>query len=399
MLLHYSVTLFVLIATSAASVGDICRSSQGSGTCKTEGSCSTGAKAYLATTIHCADHNTGFIVAGACPNDPVNVKCCVQASCKDNSGQCLDKSRAFCSGGTFKADLCPGDANVQCCQKTATTKSPVAPAPKSTDPFVDYLHRLYNLAKQYGGERPPNQLVMEWLRHKEYNSFEWTALIGGLDDSFTTYVEKAGVTFVDTFRDPEYDLEIKASHLGACMNGVFLKGQAAGTDTNRADVAGWGGDWMTFYGEWRRDHDKQPSGGKYVLDHMANAIDDTTFKLRDLIEDADCYNIGMRLRDNPSLNIVDEFIANFATGYKTRMNSFIDGRFGSRSNAQAIAKSMLLPGSDVLVNTGRIRLVQQHGGLVVKLPLWLSDEEMDDLTKGFADRLYGIARLETVASN
>ncbi|KAL8718787.1 MAG: hypothetical protein Q9225_004119 [Loekoesia sp. 1 TL-2023] len=337
------------------------------------------------------------LLPGACPNDPSNVKCCIQAACKDGSGQCLDKSRVACSGGTFKAGLCPGGSNVQCCQKTGTPKPPATPAPKPTDPFVEYLRHLYNLAKQYGGERPPNQLVMEWLRHEEYNSLEWKALIGGVDDSFTAYVQKAGVALIPTFHDPEYGLDVKASHLGACMNGVFLKGQASGTDNNRADVAGWGGDWMTFYGEWRRDHDKQPSGGQYARDHMANAVDDTTFKLRDLIEDADCYNIGMRLRANPNLSIAEEFAQNLASGYKSRMKNFVNGRFGSPTNAQAIAKSMLLPGNDVLVNTGRIRLVQQQGGFLVKLPLWLSDEEMDDLTKGFADRLYTIVQLEDAA--
>ncbi|KAL8687089.1 MAG: hypothetical protein Q9218_006639 [Villophora microphyllina] len=347
-----------------------------------------------------AEHwHPGFSVVGACPNDPTNVKCCIQASCKDSSGQCLDKSRVACSGGAFKAGLCPGGDNVQCCQKVATApKPPSTPAPKPTDPFVAYIRRLYGLAKQYGSDRPANQLVMEWLRHEEYNSLEWKALIGGVDDDFTKFVEKAGVTSLAGFRDPEYDLDVKASHLGACMNGVFLKGQASGTDTNRGDVTGWGGDWMTFYGEWRRDHDKQPKGGKYCLDHMCNAVDDTTFKLRDLIEDADCYNIGMRLRANPSLSIADEFEKNFAGGYKSRMKNFIEGRFGNRGNAQAIAKSMLLPGNDVIVNTGRIRLVQQQGGFFVKLPLWLSDEDMDDLTKGFAERLFGIVQLENMAS-
>ncbi|KAL8711954.1 MAG: hypothetical protein Q9220_003650 [cf. Caloplaca sp. 1 TL-2023] len=272
------------------------------------------------------------------------------------------------------------------------------PAPAPSSPFVEYLQHLYNLAKDHGGDRPANQLVMEWLRHEEYNSLEWKALIGGVDDDFIKYVEKAGVTSVATFRDPEYGIDAKASHLGACMNGVFLKGQASGTDNNRADVTGWGGDWMTFYGEWRRDHDKQPSGGKYALDHMANNVDDTTFKLRDLVEDADCYNIGMRLRANPSLSIADEVEKNLASGYKSRMKNFVEGRFVNRGNAQAIAKSMLLPGNDVIVNTGRIRLVQQQGGFFVKLPLWLSDEDMDDLTNGFADRLFGIVQLENLAT-
>ncbi|KAL8943734.1 MAG: hypothetical protein Q9211_000883 [Gyalolechia sp. 1 TL-2023] len=339
----------------------------------------------------------GIAVIDACPGDPVDVKCCIQASCKDGSGQCLDTSRVQCSGGTFKADLCPGGPNIQCCQRPDTSTPPATSAPKPADPFVEYVRRLYDLAKEYGGERPANQLVMEWLRHEEYNDLQWKALIGGVDDGFTEYVEKAGVSSIATFRDPGYGLDVKASHLGACMNGVFLKGPSTGTDTNRADVAGWGGDWMTFYGEWRRDHDQQPSGGNYCREHMANA-EETTFKLRDLIEDADCYNIGIRLRANPSLSIADEVEQNLASGYKSRMNRFVEGRFGSPADAQAIAKSMLLPGNDILVNTGRIRLIQQAAGLWVKLPLWLSDEDMNDLTKGFSDRLFEIVRLEAAAS-
>ncbi|KAI4091040.1 MAG: hypothetical protein L6R37_007806 [Teloschistes peruensis] len=382
MLVHRLCIYPLLFSFALAKIGDVCRSSGGSGTCKAESSCST-----------------GFTVVGACPNDPTDVKCCIQASCKDKPGQCLDKTRVACTGGVFKAGLCPGRDNVQCCQKATTEPEPPSPpAPKPTDSFVAYIRRLYDLAKQYGGDRPANQLVMEWLRHSEYNSLEWKTLIGGVDDDFTTFVEKAGVTALAGFRDPEYDIDVKASHLGACMNGVFLKGQASGTDTNRADVTGWGGDWMTFYGEWRRDHDDQPKGGKYCLDHMCNAVDDTTFKLRDLIEDADCYNIGMRLRANPSLSIADEFERTFAGGYKSRMKKFIEGRFGDRGKAQAVAKSMLPPGDDVIINTGRIRLVQQQGGFLVKLPLWLSDDELDDLTKGFADRLFGIVQLENLAS-
>ncbi|KAL8774325.1 MAG: hypothetical protein Q9209_001076 [Squamulea sp. 1 TL-2023] len=384
MLIQYLTLASVFLRLSVASIGDVCRAPQGSGTCKTESSCTS-----------------GFTVDNACPNDPASVKCCVQAPCKDNSGQCLDKTRNSCAGGTFKADLCPGGNNVQCCQKAGgtTPKPPTTPAPSPSNPFVEYLRRLHNLATQYGGDRPANQLVMEWLRHEEYNGIEWKALIGGVDDGFTDHVKKAGVSLLATFKDPEYNIDIKISHLGACMNGVFVKDAASGTDTNRADVTGWGGDWMTFYGEWRRDSDKEPKGGKYCLDHMCNTVDDTTFKLRDLVEDADCYNVGMRLRANPGLNIADEMEKVLNGGYKTRMKNFVEGRFKDQATAQAIAKNMLLPGTDVVINAGRIKLVQQQGGFLVKLPLWLSDEEMDDLTKGFADRLFGIVQLENTAFN
>ncbi|KAI4134271.1 MAG: hypothetical protein LQ341_006050 [Variospora aurantia] len=92
------------------------------------------------------------------------------------------------------------------------------------DPFVLYLRRLHELATQYNGDRPAKQLVMEWLRN------------------FNEAVKKAGVRSIDTFRNPGYGIDFKVSHLGACMNGVFLKGPAAGTKTNWGDVTGWGGD-------------------------------------------------------------------------------------------------------------------------------------------------------------
>lgn len=177
------------------------------------------------------------------------MKCCIQASCKDGSGQCLDKSRSSCSGGAFKPGLCPGGSNIQCCRKVAVPAPSSTPAPKPVDPFIEYLRNLYNLASQYGGDRPANQLVMEWLRHEEYNDLQWKALIGGVDDNFIDYVEKAGISMVATLRDPEYGIDIKVSHLGACMNGVLLKSPAGGTDTNRADVTGWGGDWNGWGGD------------------------------------------------------------------------------------------------------------------------------------------------------
>ncbi|KAI4212292.1 MAG: hypothetical protein LQ351_005005 [Letrouitia transgressa] len=371
--------LFILLGTSYAAIGDVCRARQGSGTCKQENGCTT-----------------GFTAVGACPNDPTDVKCCIQASCNSGSvkGACLDKSKLPCIGGNFKAEnLCPGPNNVQCCLPgpgapggpPGPPSTPLPPKNPTTD-YVAYIRRIYDLAKQYGGNRPANQLVLEWLRHVDYNDLEWRTLIGDIDDGFIKHVEAAGVTMLDTYPDPEFPgLNVKISHWGACTNGVLLKGKSPGLETNRADVAGWGGDWMTFYGEWRRDSDGTPSGGDYARAHMVNLQDDTTFKMRDLVEDADCFNIGVRLRDNPSLSIADEVATTVESGYKTRMQRFVNGRFAG--NAQAIAKNMLLPGDDVVINVGRIRLVQQQGGFFVKLPLWLSDEDMDDLTKGFKDRL------------
>ncbi|KAI9653576.1 MAG: hypothetical protein M1831_005958 [Alyxoria varia] len=376
--MRISIALFILSSVLPlavfAKIGDECYTSQGDGTCQETSNCVA-----------------GFTWPNACPNDPANVKCCIKKDCPN--GTCLDKAVTPCAG-TFTSSLCPGGDSVQCCQKKDTP--PITPPPdqtKPTDPFVSYLRQLYNLAKTHGG-RNPNQLVMEWLRHKEYNTVQWKTLIGGVDDDFTKRVEQAEIAVIDTFPDPEYPgLNVKASHWGACMNGVFLKGKADGTDTNRADVTCWGGDWWTFYGEWRRDAEKEPKGGDYTRNHMANLVDDTTFKMRDFVEDADGFNLGLQLRNNPSLNIADLAKDLFKTGYKTRMHRFVSGRFGS--NVQAIAEDMLFPpNNDLLVDTGRIAKIQDNGGFFVKLPEWLSDDDRNDLTAGFRDRLNTIVTAE-----
>ena len=213
------------------------------------------------------------------------------------------------------------------------------------------------------------------------------------------------------------------------MNGVFKFGQASypaqglNRATNRADVTGWGGDFVTFYGDWqkainggagfgaghkRRDlsygnwkeieqhmNKRAPiSGGDFARRYLATRTDDTTFKLRDMIEDADCYNIAMKLNADPSLNIVDLIESNLSSGYKTRMQRFFNGRFGSAAAARAIAKDDLSTGWDFLVNAGKTALVIETAGVPVKLPVNLNPKDLDDFTKGFADRMQTLVAAE-----
>lgn len=53
-------------------------------------------------------------MTGACPHDPVDVRCCIQKTCKSGTGNCLDNEVASCPGH-FEAGFCPGPNNVQCC--------------------------------------------------------------------------------------------------------------------------------------------------------------------------------------------------------------------------------------------------------------------------------------------
>ena len=305
----------------------------------------------------------------------------------------------------------------------AKTPSSGAPPKTAVSAFVAYIRQVYKLAQQHGG-RNPNQLVMEWLRHEDYDNYKWTALVSAIDGTFTKLVQSSGVQMIRTLKDPETGIDIHISHFGACMNGVFMFGQAANGATNRADVTGWGGDLVTFYGDWqkavhggtgfgaghkRRDAsldggredieqhvDKRASisGGDYTRRYLATRTDDTTFKLRDMIEDADCYNIGMKLQRNPSLNIADLIEDNLTSGYRTRMQRFFNGRFGSAANAQASAKNDLSAGWDLLVNAGKTALIIENAGVPVTLPTMLSSQQLDDFTKGFADRMQTLVAAE-----
>ena len=53
--------------------------------------------------------------SGFCPDDPADVKCCIQPSC-GTGGSCRFVSQ--CSG-TPQSGLCPGPAEFQCCQGSA----------------------------------------------------------------------------------------------------------------------------------------------------------------------------------------------------------------------------------------------------------------------------------------
>jgi len=72
--------------------------------------------------------NGGTYVAHLCPGS-ANVQCCqvasavpgVGASC--SGGTCQDVNAGGCSGGSYAHGLCPGPSNVQCCQKSTPPPS------------------------------------------------------------------------------------------------------------------------------------------------------------------------------------------------------------------------------------------------------------------------------------
>ncbi|MEU6715027.1 glycoside hydrolase domain-containing protein [Nonomuraea sp. NPDC046802] len=256
----------------------------------------------------------------------------------------------------------------------------------SVDEFVAYIRRLYNLAVAYGGSRNPSQLVMEFLRHANYGNGQWRLLIGDFDDGFVSHVTAAGVTPITELRDPFYGIDLDVPHLGANCNGVYLAPPpSSGTGMSRGDVAGWGGDLMTFYGEWRRDSASYSSGYTYCQEKLARLDGPGTFKLRDLVEDADGYNIAMKVRQGT--NIADAVEAYFkGTGYRSRLKQFYEGRFSADSTKlYAVAYEVLTGGQDAIIAGGRTYLIEMTGGVPTTLPYMLPAEKLDEFLRGFRD--------------
>lgn len=233
--------------------------------------------------------------------------------------------------------------------------------------FIQYVGRIHSLAVAYGGDANANLRVMEWLRHEEYDTIEWQFLIGAVDKSWIAHVRKQGVSMLNIVKEPKNGIDFKISHFAATMNGVFLHGKPR-TSFNRGDLTGWAGDWITFYGDWRQERatGKAITGPGYCLERLAHSRKGSTFKIRDLVEDADGYNIGMMLRSTPDRTIVEEVENLFgpAGGYNTRFYRFFRSRFeASPRSAAQVAKEVLLHRTeDLKLNVARTLLIRSSTG-------------------------------------
>lgn len=256
----------------------------------------------------------------------------------------------------------------------------------SVDEFVMFIEQIHALADDYTSEHDPNLLVLDFLRHEQYNNYQWTALVGDVDKGFIRHAESAGIKFARYFPDPMYGFNFKVSHFGASCTGVYKEGNPAGTGINRADVAAWGGDWITFYGDWRREHRDYPSGRAYCEKKLMSADARSSFELSDLMEDVDGYNIAMRLRVGERINDVVRAVYGEG-GHTSRIEPCYRGRFRDEATARAIARNMLISQEDKLINVGRDYLVEDTAEAPALLPSMLDDEKLDDFCQGFTDVL------------
>ncbi|MER6528304.1 glycoside hydrolase domain-containing protein [Streptomyces sp. NPDC001508] len=276
----------------------------------------------------------------------------------------------------------------------SSVNRPSSPA----DEFVNYVQSIYDLAEAYG-KGNPNQLVMEYLRSDAYNDAQWGAMIGKADAGFVAYANNRNMSIWSEFKDPFTAQDLGVEHLMATANGQFVKPNPTG-DISLGDVAGWGGDLMTLYGEWRRDHDSYASGSTYINEKMGKIGVVSTFGFTDLVEDADGYLIAQAVRGGKT--IVEAVRDHYqGSGGLTRFRDYVNQRFGGTiSEAAGQAKKILTDeptsADGAILVGGRIALIQKFGGVPTLMPHLLPADELNAWCNAFGDNLVQHASTETL---
>lgn len=269
-----------------------------------------------------------------------------------------------------------------------------SPGYDSVDAFIAAASRLRELSVEYGkAGYSHDRHVLEYLRHPTYTDARWIAMVGEPDFGFIDFVKSKNIAVLADFKDPNSGVNLSVDHLAAAANGVDLHGPAAGSDVNPGDLAGWGGDLITFYAEWRRDSDRWSSGYTYCMDRLAKINVTTTFGFNDLIEDVDGHNIGRAVRGGT--NIVEALRDVYQRGgHLHRHRDYYANRLGgTAAKAAAIADEMLTGGS--VLSAGRTALIQWAAGTGVMLPSTLPGDKLDEFVKGYTDTVQDLVSQET----
>ena len=142
----------------------------------------------------------------------------------------------------------------------------------------------------------------------------------------------------------------------------------------------------------RNASDSYPSGSAYCVARLAQVDGAGTFKLHDLIEDVNAYNINKLVRGGSNIGAAARSYY-LGGGYLTRFRTFVDERFGTVPHAKAAAKDMLTSHALANVIAFQTGLLQSYSGAVVP-PELLPDDSMKDLCQGFADMLQAKTAVE-----
>ncbi|KAF4332149.1 hypothetical protein FBEOM_14054 [Fusarium beomiforme] len=305
----------------------------------------------------------------------------------------------------------------------------------SVDEFITYIRRVYEVAIAYrntspiGSQMDPNQMVLTFLRHSKYTNIEWTVLLGIPEEfSFILYANERipDNMKVRIVHDPTSGVvDFHVNHFAAACAGVTLKGELLAADgtpppTGIADFAGWGGDWIQHYALWQDAMSLEPirwySGLEFCRARLAKTAEemtagkfDSTFKLRDLVEDVIGFNIGINLRAKlpapvVTVNIVDEIVYAFqGAGRLTRYQNFYAKRFNNSPAAvRAAAMDMLGAVGHIPTGVDDAKLTLFKTGLIMQqsenpvMPWNMSSDRLLLFCDGFVELLTAKVEAEKI---
>jgi peptidoglycan hydrolase-like protein with peptidoglycan-binding domain len=278
--------------------------------------------------------------------------------------------------------------------------SSLAAAPSPAADFITYVDALYATAQDYKAthstSRTASQLVMEFVRHDRYGGMDWDVLIGAYDKDWVAYAKSKGHTIKKQFTDPNSGYELGAEHMMATANGHLLFPQPTNPKSvNSGDIAGWGGDWMTFYANWRNDEEQYASGKAYCEAKLGKPGVVSSFGFNDLVEDADGYLIARACRAGTAINqAVREHYAN-GGGHLTRFTQYFTKRFFTATDCKDQAYNDLTM-EDSTFDIARGALIIAAGA---KSPTQMANEpggydKLQDFCQGFADAILARAGAE-----
>ncbi|MFD7704999.1 glycoside hydrolase domain-containing protein [Streptomyces caelestis] len=260
--------------------------------------------------------------------------------------------------------------------------------------FLANIDKLYGIARSYG-KGDPNRLVTDYYRKARYADTQWRMLIADVDWSFIEYADSQGAELLSEFTDPFTGNTLGPQHLLATAAGhMIVPPLSDRSRANQGDVAGWAGDLMTFYGEWRRDSDSYASGHTYCTERLGKTGVTSTFGFSDLVEDADGFLLAERMRSGVPITTAlrDHYEG---TGGAARFKNYLAKRFGGSQATAADAAFHILTTNDVpLINLGRIALEQQQAGGGIVYSHLLPEDMLRPYCRGFADILVERAGVE-----
>jgi len=263
--------------------------------------------------------------------------------------------------------------------------------------FISYIDQLYAIAQDYKAanstHRSASQLVMEFVRHEDYGGMNWGILIGPYDQDWVAYAKSKGHKVKEDFVDPSSGYEMGPEHLLATANGHLLFAQPTNAKSvNAGDIAGWAGDLMTFYANWRNDEQQYASGKAYCDAKLAKPGVSSSFSFKDLLEDADGYLIARACAAGTPINqIVREHYGN-GGGHHTRFTQYFNKRFFTATDCKDQAYNALTMENETY-NVARTALILATGAqsptVLANLPGGF--DKLQSFCQGFVDAI--IARV------